>query len=212
MRLEKGKGRFFYPFVSGKYDLVMALGGAVSQKEFYEQREFAKAILDWFDVSRRKTRVGLIQYGKNAAAVQSLGNSYGKDTVIPLIARMVYSNPGSSLLKALALANDMFTPGKGERSDAKKVLIVFIDSLRASGVAELERVISLLKGRSVRIIFVGFESYVEPSAVKILLGSGRSPVLVNNENKLNSRSVINQVIGQLGKGIFASFTMLCNAF
>ena len=190
----------------------MALGGAVSQKEFNEQREFAKAILDWFDVSRGKTRVGLIQYGKNAAAVQFLGNSYDKDTIIPLIARMVYSNPGSSLLKALKLANDMFIPGRGERSDARKVLILFVDSLRDSDAAELERIVSLLKGRNVRIVFVGFENYVVPSAVKILLGSGRSPVLINNENKLNHRKVINQVIGQLGKGIVASFTLNCSAF
>ena len=193
---------------SGKYDLVMAVGGAVSQEEFLEQANFLKAILDQFVLSRRKTRVGLIHYGKDAAIIQSLRDSYSKDTTISLIDKMAYSNPGSNLLKALQTADQIFSPGNGERSDAKKVLILFVDSLRVTDIAELERIFSSLTRRNVRIVIVGFETYVQPSAVKLLIGSGRNPVLISNEYKLNDKNVVSQVIGQLGKGQFHALSVI----
>ena len=186
----------------------MAIGGAVSQAEFLEQVTFLKAILDQFVLSRRTTRVGLIHYGKDVAIIQSLKDSRGKDTTIPLIDKIAYSNPGRNLLKALQTADKMFSPGNGERSDAKKVLVLFVDSLRDTDAAELERMASSLTRRNVRIVIVGFESYVQPSAVKLLIGSGRNPVLISGEYKLNDRNVVNQVIGQLGKGLFSTLSVI----
>ena len=162
-------------------------------------------------MSKYKTRVGLIHYSKDAVAVQSLRDSNTKDTTISRIERMTYASPGSNLLLTLQKADEMFRPGNGERSDAKKVMILFVDSLRDSDVAVLERMVSSLKRRKVRIVVVGFKSYVQPSPVKMLLGSGRYPVLIGDAYKLSDGNIVSQVISQLGKGSTAYLLLLCMA-
>lgn len=185
----------------------MAIGGAVSQGEFDRQKNFVKMILNHFDISRSKTRVGLLHYGKDTIVVQSLKDSFNSYATLPLLDKIPHENPGMNLLKALHTADRMFIPGNGERPDAKKILIIFVDSLRDSHIPELKSLVSSLTRRNVRIILVGFEGYVQSSAVKMLLGSGRSPILVSSEYQLNDRIIVNQVIGQLRKGKYSVYSI-----
>ena len=190
----------YFCFFPGKYDLVFGLGGIVSQAEFDNQKTFLRNVLDHFDVSRSKTRVGLILYGKEATIIQSLRASYSKEGVVSLFRNVLHSDPGRNLSKALQEADRVFSAGNGERADADKVLILFVDNLRESDVPPLKSAVLSLVRKSVRIVIVGFKSYVQPSAVEEMLGSGRNPVLVDGEYQLNSRAVISHVIGQLRKG------------
>lgn len=179
----------------------MAVGGAVSQGELDNQKALVRSILGEFDVSKSKTRVGLIHYGEDALVVQSLKDSYDLVSTLPLVEKIQHNDQGSNLLKTLQTADLLFKSGNGERSNAKKILILFVDSLADSYILEWKSTVASLSRKNVRIIVVGFAGYVQPSAVKLLLGSGRNPILVGRGSKLDDKAIMNLIIGQLREGI-----------
>ena len=65
----------------------MAIGGGVANQEFNSQKEFVKALLNQFHVSRGKTRIGIIQYGFDATVVQTLKDSRESYRFIPVVER-----------------------------------------------------------------------------------------------------------------------------
>ena len=183
----------------------MAFGGAVSRQEFSAQKKLIKALLGNFEISPRGTRVGLIHYGNDATLIQSLKDSYYAYTTLPLIDRLQHGYPGSNLVKVYTIANQMYSSDKGARSESEKLFLVFADNFREADVAVLQNLASSLLAKNVRVIMVGFKGYIEASAVRKLLGSGRNPVLVASNDQLNDAYIITKIMKQIKPGFPISF-------
>ncbi len=152
-----------------------------------------------FFIDKRRTHVGLIQYGADARILQNLRDSTNARDTTAILQRASQSQPGRNLPKMLRLANQVYQRENGAPAGFRNILILFMDSIDKADDGNLKALIGQLLANKVHVVAIGFRNFIDRSDVRNLFGDEAGIVLVRESGELGS-SVVQQVIGQLDKG------------
>ena len=113
-----------------KLDLGFILGadGVNAEKDFELGKEAIKEMLRKLDISREKTRFGLIVYGQSAGMVSRLDSVNSLKDALSVVDQVKIPRKGFALKEALEMARtDLFDALSGGRRDTDKTAVIFVN-------------------------------------------------------------------------------------
>ena len=113
-----------------KLDLGFILGadGVNADRDFALGKEAIKAMLRKLDISRDKTRFGLIVYGESAGMVSRLDSADSVDGALKVVDQVRSPRKGFALKEALEMARtDLLNVASGARRDTAKTAVIFVN-------------------------------------------------------------------------------------
>ncbi|XP_055083635.1 matrilin-2-like [Periophthalmus magnuspinnatus] len=124
---------------SGVIDVVFIIDGSKSlgPANFELVKQFVNTIVDAFDVSRKGTHVGLIQYSTKVRTEFTLDQFSSARDVKQAVSQVQYMGRGSLTGSALRhMFQTSFSPKEGARANVQRVSIVFTDGRSQDDVSE----------------------------------------------------------------------------
>uniref|UniRef100_A0A3B4BDE2 VWFA domain-containing protein n=1 Tax=Periophthalmus magnuspinnatus TaxID=409849 RepID=A0A3B4BDE2_9GOBI len=124
---------------SGVIDVVFIIDGSKSlgPANFELVKQFVNTIVDAFDVSRKGTHVGLIQYSTKVRTEFTLDQFSSARDVKQAVSQVQYMGRGSLTGSALRhMFQTSFSPQEGARANVQRVSIVFTDGRSQDDVSE----------------------------------------------------------------------------
>jgi Mg-chelatase subunit ChlD len=181
---------FFYIFSGcavGALDLAFVLddSGSVDDEEFGDVIKFVTYMIDAFPgISARGTRVGVVMFSTDAEISIAFDRYYQRKQLIAAVEGLTRKRGKTFINTGLDKANELFTPARGSRNDASKVLVLMTDGKSKGNVAPPAQ---RLRDKGVRVIVVGVGNVdqrqleqiagVEENVFKVPTFKGLEPVI-----------------------------------
>ena len=147
--------RIFLGCAVGALDLAFVLddSGSVNNEEFDDVIKFVTYMIDAFPgISARGTRVGVVMFSTNAEISIAFDRYYLREQLIAAVKGLTRKRGKTFINTGLDKANELFTPARGSRNDASKVLVLMTDGKSKGDVAPPAQ---RLREKDVRVIVVG---------------------------------------------------------
>ena len=150
--------RIFLGCAVGALDLAFVLddSGSVNNEEFDDVIKFVIYMIDAFPgISARGTRVGVVMFSTNAEISIAFDRYYLREQLIAAVKGLTRKRGKTFINTGLDKANELFTPARGSRNDASKVLVLMTDGKSKGDVAPPAQ---RLREKDVRVIVVGVDN------------------------------------------------------
>jgi uncharacterized protein YegL len=113
-------------------DLVFLLdgSGSIGANNFKKVKEFVKKVVDFFNIGKSGTHIGVVQYSTKAVTEFNLARYFTKSEMKNAVDRIPYQSGWTYTAEALNhLSKNIFTRQAGMRTDAgiPKVLVLITD-------------------------------------------------------------------------------------
>ena len=156
----------YFPVCQTSVDLVFLLdgSGSVGWDNFQKEKEFVKKVVDFFNIGRTGTHIGVVQYSTNTVAEFNLVTYFTKSEMKQAVDRIPYQSGWTFTAEALKfLRNQIFTKQAGMRDNVgfPKVLVLLTDG-RSQG-ASVGPPAHALKNIGINIFSIGVGSGVSTS-------------------------------------------------
>lgn len=142
-------------------DLAFAISAASvnADDNFKKAKEVIKAIIDTY--SMNKLRYGVIVFGSSASIKVSFGDDFPNDEDLKMAVDLLSGSKESpSLDEALKKGKELFDEAQ-ERPNARKVLVVIIDTKSTSKLDDLKASAKLLEDDGIKVIPVAIGDEVD---------------------------------------------------
>ena len=162
-------------------DLAFAVDGSdsLSSSDFNKIRQFVKATIDRFPVSKRDVHVALLEYSDRIDLKFGFLAHTNKPELLRAVDRVTPSGGrGIQTDQVLAEANQLFTPEAGARPGVPKMLVIITDDV-STGTRPLSLVAEPLKKAGVQVYVVGVGSRVIPEDWRGVVSSERDVINVD---------------------------------
>ncbi|XP_078660839.1 uncharacterized protein LOC144905190 isoform X3 [Branchiostoma floridae x Branchiostoma belcheri] len=120
------------------FDLALLLdgSGSVGADNFNLVKQFAKRLVDNFDISQTDTKVGVVQYSSSSNVEFYLNAFSAKQPVLDAIDAITYQQGGTNTGAAITYTvQEIFTSANGARANYPDVLVVVTDGESSDDVA-----------------------------------------------------------------------------
>ena len=144
-------------------DLGIAFSISGNELSLQRQKGFVQNFLKSFKISRDKTRLGFMNYGRQSKTLYKLGdieNAGEAETAIQSVTTDIPA--GSNLQSVLEHARtEFFQPINGARVSVPKSLFVFVGKKNGEVIlSDVKKEMDQLKEMDVRMVFVGIDDDV----------------------------------------------------
>lgn len=143
-------------------DLIFVVdgSGSVSLRNFVRIKKFMKDVVSGFDISGKRTQIGLIKYSTRVKTEFSLNSYNKKKDVLKAIDRVSYQGGGTNTHAALNRVGDELKKEKGSREGRAKIVVVLTDG-RSNHPALTAIAAARLHKKDVTIFAVGIGSKID---------------------------------------------------
>ncbi len=160
--------------------------GSVDDVEFNDVIKFVTYMIDAYPgVSASGTRVGVVMFSTDAEISIAFNRYYQRKQLIDAVRGLTRKRGKTFINEGLDKANELFTPARGSRNDASKVLVLMTDGKSKGDVGPPAL---RLREKGVRVIVVGVGNVdqrqlekiagVEENVFKVSTFKGLEPVVV----------------------------------
>ena len=183
--------------------IVFTYAGNNPTKIFNAQKDFVSRLFNSFTISRDKTLIGIMQYGRESMIRYEIGSILTKRQADQYLATLSISpntSPGTNLLAALQDASrNLFDTAYGARAGVMKSLLVFNNKKTGTDLYIYDDVLTSLREQGVKITVVSIGDGVDKDELKRLASYSSSYFHVNDVPDLEF--VIDPVAAQLLPGL-----------
>ncbi|KAL3856134.1 hypothetical protein ACJMK2_015327 [Sinanodonta woodiana] len=166
-------------------DIVFVIDSSSSIWEpyFKQQLQFVQQMVNTFDVSQKKTRIGAINFSNRVVREFHLKTHDSKERVLSAISEVEYTAGDSTNTNEalMVLRTEYFTEMSGDRSDIPNIAILLTDgesTLMADTVSEA----NLNKERGVSIFAVGIGHNVNQEELTLIASAPKADFMYILEN------------------------------
>ena len=153
----------------GALDLAFVLddSNSVNDEEFHDVIKFVTYMIDAYPgISASGTRVGVVMFSTNAEISIAFDRYYQREQLVAAVKSLTRIRGKTFINEGLEKANELFTPARGSRNDASKVMVLMTDGKsKVDVVPPAQR----LREKGVRVIVVGVGS-VDPIQLEQIAG------------------------------------------
>ena len=190
--------------------IVFTYAGNNPSRIFNAQKDFVSRLLNSFTISRDKTLVGIMQYGRESMIRYEIGSILTKQQASQYLATLSISpntSPGTNLLAALQDAStNLFDATYGARAGVMKSLLVFNNKKTGIDLDNYNDVLKSLREQGVKIAVVSIGDGVDKEELKRFVSYRSSYFHVNDVPDLEF--VIDPVAVQLLPGLHLLFFLV----
>ncbi|KAL4227330.1 Trimeric coiled-coil oligomerization domain of matrilin [Mactra antiquata] len=111
---------------------VVDSAGSITRKDFNKQLQFVQNVVELFDLSTNKTRVGIVVFSHSSKLVLSLDNNWDKASVKNKIRNIKHIGGGTYTSDALRMVRQEAFARGVVRDNVAKIAIVLTDGLSAN--------------------------------------------------------------------------------
>lgn len=194
--------------------IVFAYTGNNPTRIFNAQKDFVSRLLNSFTISRDKTLIGIMQYGRESMIRYEIGSILTKRQVDQYLATLSISpntSPGTNLLAALQDASaNLFDSAYGSREGVMKSLLVFNNKKTGIDLDNYDDVLKSLRKQGVKITVVSIGDEVDKEELNRFASHSSSYFHVNDLPGLEF--VIDPVAAQLLPGLRLWVFLLVTCF
>ena len=105
------------------YAFLVDTSGSILPDEFEILKNFIKQVIDFLQIGKNLTHVGVIEYSTRASLPLKFSRSYDKEEIKTLVDAVKQTSGVTRIDLALKVAKEeLFTPAGGMRSSARKVV------------------------------------------------------------------------------------------
>eukprot|EP00058_Branchiostoma_floridae_P018920 XP_002604409.1 hypothetical protein BRAFLDRAFT_220331 [Branchiostoma floridae] len=170
------------PICNALMDLFFVLdgSGSVTDANFDKMKQFAKNVVNAFDISASSTRVGVVQYSDSNTLEFNLGDHADKPSTLAAIDSIVYQGGGTRTGSALEFAR-VNAAWRGE--SVPKVMIVVTDGKSADSVTSSA---NNLASQGVDVYAIGVGNYRSTQLLEIAAGNQNNVIELTDFNALSA--------------------------
>ena len=170
-------------------DLVFALDGSqsIGEKGFKNIKDFVVTMIDNYNISKRDTHVGIIEFSNQANVIIPLNKLFERTSIQDQVQRVVPSG-GQETVTDEALrksADDVFDVTSGGRPGATKVLIIVTDG-ESTGKEPPKRAVKPVKEKGVRVYVVNVGEDTDKEELKDIVPTDKNIYPAKTTTKLPS--------------------------
>lgn len=161
----------------GALDLAFVLddSNSVNDEEFHDVIKFVTYMIDAYPgISASGTRVGVVMFSTNAEISIAFDRYYQRGQLVAAVKSLTRIRGKTFINEGLEKANELFTPARGSRNDASKVVVLMTDGKSKGDVVPPAQ---RLREKGVRVIVVGVGS-VDPIQLEQIAGVKENVFLV----------------------------------
>lgn len=161
----------------GALDLAFVLddSGSVDDEEFSDVIQFVTYMIDAFPgISASGTRVGVVMFSTDADIAIAFDRYYERRQLIAAVESLTRKRGKTFINEGLDKADELFTPARGSRTDASKVLVLMTDGKSKGDVVPPAQ---RLRNKGVRVIVVGVGK-VDPDQLEQIAGVEKNVFIV----------------------------------
>jgi len=144
---------------------VIDSSSSVRRENFGKVKEFMIKMIEEFDISDRKTHVGVIQYNHKSYLLWNLGKKdyYNKDQLKKAIEGIKFKPGGTRTDLALEMAGNQLLGGPGHRAGVPHILLVLTDGKTSSRSKPYKDILPKLRQKvpNIKIVSIGVGPFIE---------------------------------------------------
>lgn len=176
-------------------DLIFLIDGSesISENSFSTMKTFMKDVVDSFDISRDKVRLGVVQYSQEPQREFYLNEFYSDTIIKEQINRIEQLRSSTFTGKGLRFVQSLFEPANGGRKNqgVSQNLVVITDGYSADSVDDAAMA---LRSNGIHVFAVGV-GIVNSFELLRIAGDARRVFTVENFNALKTikSTIINEI-------------------